>query len=65
MTFSSTHPFVKELIERLGLPKRCTSIVIRMAVNEATTVECEFYPDAPAETSEVQRKHYRLEETVS
>lgn len=35
----------RDLIEILGLPKRCRSITIRIAAGELMTVQCEHFPD--------------------
>lgn len=43
---SQHDPFVKDLMEALGLPHATVSFDVRCAIDEAVTVRCTYYPRA-------------------
>ncbi|MCA3190932.1 hypothetical protein [Cupriavidus sp.] len=42
------NPFVRALMDALGLPKHTISFEMRCAVNEVVTIRCSYHPQADA-----------------
>ena len=45
MKCKGTDPISLQILEMLGAPKNVRSLVLRMAVDEVTTVKVEYYPE--------------------
>lgn len=51
-----TRELVVQLMKALGVPARCRWFELRVAVDEAITIKCEFYPDEGPQVDEAKQE---------
>lgn len=62
MAIGHDHQLIHQLRELLGLPAHTRKFVLTAEINEAVTVEAEYFPDPPGNGLVTVTKKFRLEE---